>query len=234
MSKKSIFILFLLYFCLHKIDVFAQITAKRVFLTGSFGVSTNEIKSNNTQIDYNYYSVSPSIGYVWKDNWAFVLGGSLGTAATKEDRSYYKVTYNSNSWGVNFQVRRYLPINEKLGFYIPLILSFGNSTTDNYSERPILGTASEVSLSKTTRRDINLALRPTFYYFIHRKWSLETGFATLSTGYNYVSAVSNSYNVFNGTPTPTVLNRDDSESNFSFAPTLSLTNFFIGINYFFN
>lgn len=174
------FTLLTLAMCFIALTSNAQINKGTVLLGGNLGASTNTTSAtnNNSESSQKGFYVSPSIGFVTKDNtvWGLQLSYSHG----KSDNNTNADVYTNDGYGGSVFYRRYLTLGKN--FYL-----FGQADAGyNYSKgKQVYATGS----SRTSRTDgVYLNAYPGITYVVRKNFHLEASINNLvSLGYSYAT-----------------------------------------------
>ncbi|CAN5195440.1 hypothetical protein BH23BAC1_BH23BAC1_39180 [soil metagenome] len=185
MTKSTICFKIFLFFIS---PLFAQevINAGNFMVGGGIGVEfSNDTRTEDADFNRksNSFFFSPYMGKFIQNR--LLVGAQLhfGTSTGNYQESYgSEIFFNersSNSFGIGIFLRKYFPLNEKLGaFFQPGIhYRFNNSGhTTNQSSSNVEWLDKEDINTNTVFADINLGL----YYFLGKRLSIETTLGNLS------------------------------------------------------
>ena len=173
---KKFTILTLISFLVFSIHSNAQIKKGTILLGGGLGFNLTESGSSPNETSFSGFHITPSVGFVTKDNQAIGFNLFYSHASTVVSGSPYDDVKN-NAYGGGVFLRRYLPVGKN--FYM-----FGEGQANfNYSQqtsRPNTDLQSKIMIYNG-----GISLYPGLAYAVNKRFHLELGLNNLvSFGYN--------------------------------------------------
>ena len=150
----------------------AQIKKGNLFIGGEFQLGISKSTNGNTNngiIRYTSFGISPSIGWVTKDN--LVVGASIVTNFSSSNYSNSDSYSKSNRIGAGFWVRKYLPLGKSFYLFGNGMLSVQSLYSINSNPQP--------GYYKEKGYAINAFLVPGIAYQINKSLFLEAALNNL-------------------------------------------------------
>lgn len=183
------------------ISVSAQISKGSTYLGGNIGFNTNTTRpGTGTEIKQTSLSLSPSVGFAYKENRVWGLFAGYYYGQTKTDNKQNNQTYALGAF-----LRQYKPLGK--GFY----LFAEEAASGSY----LKGKTESTNSVSSKGFNVNLGISPGFAYDVSKKFQLELALSNLLYASYSHSKVENTY------PASPASNYITKSNNFTIGSNLS-------------
>lgn len=214
------------------INGFSQTEKGRKFINGQISLSGNNNYSGGAVGSNKYNSSSlafqfvPNVGYFIKDNFAVGANLSFGVSNSTQEVEYPNQTpvetfYKSNSisYGIGGFARYYKKITDKFLFLTNGGVSYIYQTQKVDNSNNYFHPTGSPSVQTVQTNSFSVVITPGIVYFVSPKFGIETNFGNI----NYQNSSSKNLTLPSDAP---------SKSN-KYGINLSVSTFFLGLNYYF-
>jgi hypothetical protein len=205
---------------------YSQTEKGKMFIGGSFNLYGNTHSRLDSSYKYDYdrigFTIAPNFGYFIADNLATGAFINLGFVKSNQTEDYMNRrtyssmnNYKSNllSLGLGGFMRYYINITDKFKFF-----ANGNINYQFQSDKRTYQNNYPTNQTEESN-NISINISPNFVYFVTPKLGIETSFGNIYYDYSSSKNKSVSY--------------DNHDNSSDYGVNLSLSSFYLGLNYYF-